>query len=361
MSSEHHPTLPPSSFPMFAKCPCYKSGETGEAAESGSRQHALLAMMLDDHQVIPEDKCGCSETEVEQVEWARGYIACRTTDKRLVEKRLTLMDDDFNEITFGTLDVVELVSEANGDVLKIFDYKSGEDHGYQAQMAVYARMAMIAFGQNRCEVHEVYGRRRHYDEYRITLADTDFIMDIIKNVQNPDKVPALCSFCNWCAQNGTCPAATTPIVKVATEYEPENPVAALPLGDVTNWHASQITDPKQMSIVLMVAEHLGKWAAAVKAHAQAAALQGMEIPGYALKPGRRTRTVTDMNLVYEASGLTLPDFLGCCSASVPELEKEVARKNGHKSAGIKAAKDDFKSMLGNFIVYREGAPTLSAV
>lgn len=355
---EHHPVLPPSSFPMLAECPCYQSGEPGEAAESGTRQHKLLAAMLDDAVVIPEDHFGCTAVEQEQVAWATDYVRLRTSGNREIEKRLSLVGDDFEDVTFGTLDVADLVNRAGGDKLVVMDYKSGEDHGYLSQMAVYARMAMQVYGVAVCEVHEVYGRYRRANHYDLSMADTDFVLDIAARVMAPDKTPTVCRFCGWCRHQGKCAAATEPIAKVAAEYEPEHPVAKLGLGDVVTWHASQITDPRQMSLVLQVAEHVGKWAEAVKAHAREAAMKGMAIPGYVLKPGRRDREFTDISAAYQASGLAPDEFLSCCEASVAKVEKAVAGKAGHTSAAGKAAKEAFDRLMGGLVVFRECAPTL---
>lgn len=353
--SEHHATLSPSSFPMLAKCPCYKSGEPGEAAESGSRQHALLAVMLNDAEVIPEDCCGCDETEREQVEWATGYVRRNTGDNRLIEERMSLLDDDFEEVTFGTLDIVEVVNRAQGDRLVVMDYKSGEDHGYLLQMAVYARMAMLRFDKTICEVHEVYGRLKKINKYDMTLTDTNVIFDVIAGVNAANKQPCMNEFCKWCEKQGQCHETTEAIVKVATEYEPDNAVAKLPLSEVTTWHSSDITDPKQMAIVLEVADYLGNWSKTVKAHAKTAALKGMEIPGYFLKETRGNRAFANITSAYNASGLDSDEFLACCTASVPDVEKAMKAKSGLKG---KAASDFFDLAMQNIVVRKKSSVQL---
>lgn len=355
--SEHHKILSPSSFPMLQRCPCYASGEPGEAALSGTRQHRYLAARLTSAE-IPEDAFGCDATERSQVEWAEDYVRRFIGESRCVEERLTLLGDDFEEITFGTLDVVGLADRAQGERLVVMDYKSGEDHGYVPQMAVYARMAMIRYAKTTCEVHEVYGRYGRASKYDLTLSDTDFILDIIDSVNNPDKQPRLNEFCKWCVKQGECHETTDAIVRVATEYEPDGAVARLPLDDVATWHASQITDPRQMSIVLEVATCLGDWAKSVKEHAKRAAMDGMEIPGYTLKDGKNTRAFASVVDAYHASGLGPDEFLACCSASVPDVEKAMAAKSGHKSEKVKAAKEDFEQTMGGVLVRKQNAPSL---
>lgn len=349
----HHPTLSPSNFPMLSKCPCFVSGEVGEAAQAGTRQHEFLVELLTgSNGPFPE----LPEEEVAQVEWAAERVRLQTGDGRLVEERLSLVGDDFEEITFGTADIVDVVNRAAGDRLVLMDYKSGEDHGYRPQMAVYARMAMFRFGKSVCEVHELYGRRQFDKQYDMSIADTDFILDIISSVNNPDKQPSMNKFCGWCARQGDCTETSGAIVTVATEYEPDNPAAKLPLSEVATWHASQITDPRQMAIVLDVANYLSNWSDAVKAHARKAAIDGMEIPGYRLKDGRAVRKFVNIADAFNASGLEADEFLGCCTASVPDVEKVLIKKSGLKG---KAAKDEFERIMGCVVVKNSGAPTLA--
>ncbi len=351
----HHPTLSPSKFPMLAKCPCFVGGDAGEAARAGTRQHEYLAALLTgSKEPFPE----LSAEEVAQVEWAAERVRLQTGGGRMVEERLSLVGDEFEEITFGTVDVVDVVNRVAGDRLALLDYKSGEDHGYLPQMAVYARMAMLRFGKSVCEVHELYGRRQFDKKYDLSLADTDFVMGIIAAAQGADKQPVLCEFCGWCAEQGTCAASVDPIVRVAAEYEPEGEVAHLPLATVATWHASQITDPVQMAVVLAVAEHVEKWAKAAKAHARAAAVNGMIIPGYQLESKQGNREFMDILDAYAASGLDEKEFISCCSCSVPEMEKTLAKKHGFSSEKTKDAKANFDSLLGALIVRKQAAQTL---
>ncbi|MDR1520637.1 MAG: DUF2800 domain-containing protein [Planctomycetota bacterium] len=351
---EHH-AISPSKLPMLAKCLCYESAPVGEAAEEGSRQHEQLGILL-------LDKPFENGAEIHPgVAWAAQYIQQRTGNSRLVEERMSLVNDDFEEITFGTLDVVDVVNRSDGDKVVVIDYKSGEDWSYGPQMAAYARMAMLRFGASICEVHELYGRYCKAKSYSLTMAETDYIPDLIAAVQAPDRKPVMCEFCGWCVKHGTCSAAVDPIVKVAAEYEPDGAVAKLPLAEVKTWHASHITDPAQMAVVLQVAEHLDKWAKAVKTHAREAAIGGMEIPGYRLKEGRATREFTDIMLAFSASGLGEDEFMACCSASVPEVELAMAKRAGYKTASGKEAKKRFEELMGSQIHRKIGNPILEKI
>ena len=49
----HHDRYPPSSFPAFSECPCYRPshGEVSEAANRGTILHDQLQEILDSHDV----------------------------------------------------------------------------------------------------------------------------------------------------------------------------------------------------------------------------------------------------------------------------------------------------------------------
>lgn len=49
----HHDKYPPSSFPAFSECPCYKPshGEVSEAARRGTELHDQLEELLNTHEV----------------------------------------------------------------------------------------------------------------------------------------------------------------------------------------------------------------------------------------------------------------------------------------------------------------------
>ena len=302
---EHH-AVSPSKLPMLAKCLCYESAPVGAAANEGTRQHEQLAAIL-------TDKPCADGIEIHPgVAWAAEYINRCTSNILLIEERMSLIGDDFEEITFGTLDVVAAANRADGDKIFVMDYKSGEDWNYGPQMAAYARMAMIRYGRTICEVHELYGRYCQAKKYSLTMAETDYIPGLIAAAQAPDRRPTMCEFCGWCVKQGTCGAAVEPILRVATDYEPESPVAKLPLSAVATWRASEITDPNQMAVVLDVASYLYAWASAAKAHAREAAVKGMEIPGYVLKDGAARREFADITAAYAASGLGADAFLACC-------------------------------------------------
>jgi hypothetical protein len=331
----HHPTLTPSAFPALAQCPCYQSGEAGEAAERGTLQHEALAMML-------TPVCGdevdarfvvLTETEREQVKWAADWVLDNLSLEYFVEERLELLDDNFEVVTFGTADIIDPMSGW------LVDYKSGEMRDYKAQMATYALMAMDRWGLPRLSCAVLYGRYREVERFNLTRAEAEAIVwPIIRSVA--DGQPAPCDYCGWCANAAACPALAERALTVAGGREDWK---------LETYHPSQIADPQQMGRALHLARLLKKWAEAVEHHAR----QMFVVENVPLPPGWKTqarggkRTVSDIMAAYERAGLTPEQFIACCQLSLPKLEESFALAQGLKKAQVKR---ELESRLDGLLV-----------
>jgi hypothetical protein len=274
---DHHPTLSPSSLPALASCPRYRKGPGSEAAERGRLQHETLSAMLQKTEVPPSP---LTAGELDQVLWAANHISQYAGMNLHVEERLSLVDHDFAEITFGTADAIAIKQTQHGDTLTLFDYKSGEQRNYRPQMAAYALMAMDRFGFNLCHVHEVYGRFRWVEKYTLSRTEADAIVyPIIEAVNDTSRPASLCGYCAWCADAGTCPLTTGAITAVAARYDPDNPpVPPVDMASISTWHGSEITDPAQAAVVWRVAQFLAKWAESAKHGILRLAQDGMSSP-----------------------------------------------------------------------------------
>jgi hypothetical protein len=56
-----------------------------------------------------------------------------------------------------------------------------------------------------------------------------------------------------------------------------------------------------------------------------------------------------------AQTFSVPEFLGSCTPSVPDLERAWAKKKGLPAS---QAKESFKRLLGDLIVEKRNAPSL---
>ena len=100
----------------WLSAPAFRVAAGGAATERGSAQHALLEHCLKSgfskvgqakkEFTKPVDTEGLSE-----VQYALDYILEFTTNEREVEVKLSLIGEDFEEITFGHADVLEYFPE----------------------------------------------------------------------------------------------------------------------------------------------------------------------------------------------------------------------------------------------------------
>ena len=134
----HHKTLAPSMLPMLNKCPCFERNDsaTNEYIDNGINRHEIFSRSMITCICPEDDGVAWAYHEVEKrVRLEYGNELCDT--ERIVESVLTVVDDDFNVITYGTPDLII------GSIL--FDLKSRE-RDYSAQLAAYARGHMHRAG-----------------------------------------------------------------------------------------------------------------------------------------------------------------------------------------------------------------------
>jgi len=81
------------------------------------------------------------------------------------------------------------------------------------------------------------------------------------------------------------------------------------------------------------------------------------IPGLVLKPSGSIRQVSDVNQAYLRlqKTLTAPQFIECCSVSIPDLER--AYKNA-RGVTAKQAKTDLESVLSGLVESKEKKPSV---
>lgn len=326
----HHPTLSPSSLPAIDKCACYVSDPTpSEAAEKGTDEHELLANALRgnyewDDNARPEVR--------EKIEWAVEQIKMRADGPLVIEKRLTLLSENFETLTYGTLDAYSRCREIGR--IALFDYKSGEIRDYNAQLVAYALMLMQTAGQTECHVFILFGRYKKVVEFVITREDAQQrIAALIARRRDPNRQPTPCDYCQWCANRLTCPPLNQAALAVNAGREDWK---------LETYHASEITSPAQMAKALRIARMLKGWIDAVEFHAKKMG----NLPGFVLKDRNGKRFVKSLTDAFQRSGLTQEQFLECCDVSVTALEEEYAKANQMKLA---PAKRELATKIGDAI------------
>jgi len=328
--AKHHPIFAPSAFPALTHCLHFRNAGTESTnAARGTSQHELLAKILT-NQPIPED---VDTNDLACVEWAAQIINnCTSAENREVEVGLMLLDEDWQELTFGTADVVSMTPRATGDMLVVVDYKSGSIKEYRPQLHMYARMAMERHGVNRCECHILYGMDRHDETFRVNYNETNYIIDIINQI-NADQLgeEKTNEFCQYCSYQPTCPQ-TQAIVTSVTKAENYD------ITGIVDWKIENAS-PDKLGRMYLALSWLESFADRVKSQIKQKVQDGMEISGFK-RVTTTKRSIKDLPAAFTASGLSSEDFLDCCSVSVSKLQKKL----GH---------DTMDSTLGNLITTTE--------
>ena len=370
---EHHPTLSPSSFPGKALCACFQSGGENENTKRGTAQHALLEHCLKQgFEKVGQAKSFFTkpvDTEgLAAVQYGLDKVRELTSDSREVEIKLSLIGEDFAEITFGHADVLEV----HGEQITLIDYKSGEEHDYSMQMKLYARMAMDKYGVKSCYVVELYGRKRWYKDYTLSYEDTAEVLEVIERVNAPDKKPQPCEKCSWCQHFNTCEAVVQHVTAGVVEYnerkgaEDETYKKKLYIEGLavklSGYDASKIEDPEQMSLLLDLVPIIKKWADSMKHHIETRILKDkVEVPGYkVVNKTAESLSKDDTLAIFHASKLSPEVFTECCTIGITKLKKAIKEqadlrtKSGNLvSDGNKEFKAEYNRRFGALIQSKE--------
>lgn len=317
MPDLHHPTTPPSSLPAIKQCACYvpdNEGSDNEFTQYGTFMHKALEDRLNGGD-WPE---GLSKQDKEDAQWALDYIEVHRNGPIHTEQLLELLDESFQVVTFGSGDVI------SGD--QLFDFKTGQERDYDAQMAAYALMVMERDSLAAMTVHVLYTKTQKAHSVRLSKAQAEEIVwPIIRGQNDPRRIPAPCDYCNWCSARLECPALNDRAQAVGAGRED---------WALEQYHTSEIISPTQMSKALELSKQLKTWCSAVDHHARKMMGDGVEIPGWELGT-RNMRSVTDLVKAWELSGIPQDDFLRCCKVGIGDLEKAYAAAKDLKLAAAK--------------------------
>lgn len=344
--SEHHATRSPSSLPMLSKCPCFeREGGSDKYRDHGTKMHEAIANILQG-----KDGGALLTKDADNVMWAVDHVRAFATKEFPIEieQRLSLSDDQFSLITFGTVDVI------NGDW--IIDWKSLEAHDYWYQMAAYALMLMQRSGHRRTTVDIGYLSDRQIERHIITKTEAeDKLGALFLELENPYKKPKANEFCKWCKNLTTCEAVAGRVTAVANgrkDWEPEI------------YESSKIMDPEEMVKALKIANLLKEWCESVIYHAKEMAKAG-PLPGFEIKERKGNREIKDAVAAFEALDILEPnEFLSACTIGVGKLEEAIATK---QKISARAAKNLLNETLGTLVtrgpsawLLKQEKPTLPA-
>jgi hypothetical protein len=218
--------------------------------------------------------------------------------------------------------------------LIVFDYKSGKDHGYEAQMAAYALASMQQYKRTSCRVILLFGATRQAVETHWTYEDAEkYVLETLALRNDPAKKPSPCSYCSWCRHGAECSEMNQRALAVAGGRDDWK---------LEQYHASEITKPTEMVKALRLARFLKAWCASVEHAAKEMAVKkGETLPGYKVMQRAGQRELITSAAALNASGLTPEKFISCCNAKVTALEKLLGKTkfNEQMAAFIKRKRD----------------------
>jgi hypothetical protein len=207
--SRHHPTLSPSSLDKKNECIKHVGKPAGAAAKRGSEKvHEPLA-----------DAFLRREKPTDPL-LARAWDRAKKHIARVdgVETELQLLDDELNQVTFGTCD---LWGRAEDGSLLLIDWKSGVQpaSSYFYQMAAYALMLMDAEGEDSCRSIIIPVDNDEDEAFILDFTREsagEAIWPLIERIKANTEGPKESQFCNWCAKRKECPVWTLPAAEAIT-------------------------------------------------------------------------------------------------------------------------------------------------
>lgn len=316
--SLHHPLYPPSSLPAIAICPArVRMGQglpdlpESEDASEGRMLHSAVKagdVALDSEQAELVRKCRDLISELSEND--TGHV--------FHEERISVFGTDFQELTFGTADIVILFD----DKVKIIEEKYGRNEVEEAannlQLACYAVGAAQKYGVDKVECHVFQPRINRHSSY--TFTDISAVLASIEAVIDKSKAPAWIyhpceEACRYCKAKFTCEPCLRSLSALPA-------VAAVPEAD------KALVLAKTMPKLIPAAKQAAKLAEAILSRAKEMIAAGTPIEGFCLKEGNEVRFVADILKAFESTKDFIPqdEFLKLCSVSVGAYEEKFIEK-----------------------------------
>lgn len=133
------------------------------------------------------------------VKWAVGYVtsmAERAGEDIETETKVEYMRGG-KPVTYGYIDAYY-----NGH---LFDLKTGMERDYVLQLCVYAAAMCQRDDLDSINVYLLYSQTRSVSHMCVSRESAEeLVEEIIDKVEDPDRKPALCSYCNWCEHKRVC-------------------------------------------------------------------------------------------------------------------------------------------------------------
>jgi hypothetical protein len=335
-----HAEFSPSKLAMFDACPAsYQMQkdypeQASEDAQRGTDLHAIMA----NREKTPLNTVNfATEDDKRACEWAEESLMSISQENWLYEKPLSLIDDDFNQLTFGTADCVCL----RNDEVIIVDYKFGGSYitvEKNLQLMTYASMAMQTYNKTQAMVCIIQPMRKSmiYANYDDSLINEMIqrINHIIGRCTQSELVFCVNEYCKWCKFKDDCP--------VLRKQQ------GLILKD-----SSKELDVNALVKLLPACKELAKRIESYQFRAKQLLLADINsIPGWTLKSRAGMRVVEDANSVYNVLNTILSHdiIMANTTFKLGELEELYTEEFKNKNGGTKKAiKEALQKNLDPFV------------
>ena len=298
-----------------------------------------------------------SPADVEDCDWAAEQVRAifdRTAPGAVVtiERELRLLDDDGQEVTFGTADFFACGEDlvVVPDLKGCLDYKP-DDHYYEPQVACYALMGMREYGKQKAYCPIVNIKPHKVVDYWLEYDHAAAIVEAA--IRNKGTQARPCFACKLCGKLTTCPAVNSIVEQLA----PVLPATEDYLIDIIAQPVEGITDPAVMACAYQLSKIVKKWADAVK-DAALTMSETTEVPYHERKSKLGRRTCTNIAEAFNRLGLPEADFQMALSLSLDTVAEKYAVAHGMT---IKAAKDHTAGLLDDIIERGESSYSLELV
>jgi hypothetical protein len=320
--------------------------EDSEAARQGTRIHEALD--TGNLEFLSPEECELLEDlkQQEQTLFSEWKADSLPLDRRSEIRLYLRREGHFLPILTGQPDLVFV----QGSRALIIDRKLGRWRvavpGQNWQLKIYA----VLLAQNERHLQEitvvVQSPYFRYSPHTFGRDDLDrlyqSVLVVINSLGDPGE-PIPGPHCQFCPARLVCPSA---------RREAENATLAevieLPVGEPA---AMLLTQIKRAQALFKEIESFYRRLLEREANA---------VPGWILEPGAVRRSIEDPIKTFEqlVELFSVQEFLSCCSVSVPELERSLARKKGVPAS---QTKELFKKFLGNLLVEKRNAASLKAI
>jgi len=360
MKEEKHAEFSPSSLNNLEVCPGWRhrpdqEGKKSPAAELGTKIHEALETGKIDE--LPDE--GDAKHMARQcVDFIDSIMADRlpaTPTQDFRERKLTIkLGEDMT--TYGTLDRLIIFGRKGF----LVDYKTGRreviDAELNLQTSAYALGVFQAHPElETIESHILLPARNEISSYefpRAAMPDMSLrINTVIRRAMenNPALYNPQAGLCEFCAQQGSCPALGKKALLISAKL---GPGLAIPQSLTVSKDR-----PQDIPQILALAPIIESWAKGQREEALRLNLEeGVQIAGYQRVTRSLPRAVTSVLGAYEAvkDKITLEAYLAACSkVSVPDLEDFFAEQAPNKKKG--KARQELEDRLRSAGVLRESS------